>query len=294
VFAGAALATAVALNAFWLSDPAAYWGLFGEFIDSQFDYVRLPFLASWARSPLEYHAMVSLRYGCGAAAALLAGPALLAALARRGPTRWVALAALGQLAVLLANPIGWSRNLMPVVPALAVAIGALVAQVADRAGGWWRSILLAVAALSLAAPGWDGLRMAWTLRETDTRGLAADWIAANVPATSALIGFGGPPGVIWGLPDVGGRKLLRGLDPAVWSRAAEFVVRYHYPNAWAAQELPPAPALGEPLAVFDPFAPGADPVVEPLDAFYLPLARFAGVERPGPRIEIYSTGAGKD
>ena len=79
---------------------------------------------------------------------------------------------------------------------------------------------------------------------------------------------------------------MRGLDPARWSDAADYAIRYRYPIAWASRELPPTAPLGAPLVVFDPFAPGADPVVEPLDAFYLPLARFAGVERPGPRIEI--------
>src|SRR4029078_8750417 len=98
------------------TDTGATARLFGALIDSQLEYVRRPFLAAWARPPLEYHALVSLRYGCGAAAALLAGPTPAAALVRRGPTRWVALAAVRQLAVLLGNPITWSRNLMPVVP----------------------------------------------------------------------------------------------------------------------------------------------------------------------------------
>jgi hypothetical protein len=39
--------------------------------------------------------------------------------------------------------------------------------------------------------------------------------------------------------------------------------------------------------VFDPFeGPGVAPVIEPVDAFYLPLGRLSGVLRPGPRIEI--------
>jgi hypothetical protein len=44
-----------------------------------------------------------------------------------------------------------------------------------------------------------------------------------------------------------------------------------------------------PLAVFDPFAPGASPrpVYDPIDAFFVPLAGFAGVERPGPKITVY-------
>jgi len=33
-------------------------------------------------------------------------------------------------------------------------------------------------------------------------------------------------------------------------------------------------------------------VNRPLDAFYLPLGRFAGVERPGPRIEVLAVDPG--
>ena len=39
-----------------------------------------------------------------------------------------------------------------------------------------------------------------------------------------MIGFGGPPSVSWGLPDVGGRTLLRDVDPARWSDAADYAM----------------------------------------------------------------------
>jgi hypothetical protein len=240
------------------------------------------------RSPLAYHTTVSLRYGCGWLAAVLTGPALVAALLRPGATRALAIAVLGQLAVLAINPTVWSRNLTPILPGIAVLIGALGVRLADRVRSPYRRPALAIAvAWLVASPAYDGLRMARVMREMDTRELAASWIAAHVPAEAAIVGFGGPPGTTWGLPDVGSRKMIRGLAPAHWSDAADFAVRYHYPLAWASEEIPPEAGLGAPIAVFDPFAPGADPVVEPLDAFYLPLARFAGVERPGPRIEIY-------
>jgi len=204
----------------------------------------------------------------------------------------VAIAVLGQLAVLAMNPSVWSRNLTPIVPGIAVLIGALVVRLGDRIPYAYRKPALAIAvAWLVAGPAYDGLRMARVMRELDTRGLAARWIAANIPAEAVIVGFGGPEGSDWGMPDVGGRRLLRGIDPAQWRSAADFVVRFHYPIAWASEPLPPAAALGAPLAIFDSFAPDADPVVEPLDAFYLPLARWTGVERPGPRIEIYASKA---
>ena len=111
LFAGVTAASVVALNWFWLAAPVECWKLFREFVDSQFRYVHHPWLADALRSPLEYHTMVSLRHGCGWLAAVLTGPALVAALLRPGATRTVAIAVLGQVAVLAINPAVWSRNL---------------------------------------------------------------------------------------------------------------------------------------------------------------------------------------
>ncbi len=289
LFAAVTAATALALNWFWLAHARECWTLWVEVLGSQYLYVRSPWMERALRPPLEYHALVSLRYGCGLLSALLAAPAIGAALARAGAARWIAVAVLGQLAVLLHNPLTLSRNFSALIPGIALAIGCLVARGLERAPERARRPALALCLALLAAPGWDGLRMALVMRELDTRALAQRWIEANAPLDARIAGFGGPPKNDWGLPDVGPRKLVLGLDPAHWGRAADLVVRYRYPLPVASEELPAEPALGAPLAVFDPFAEGADPVVEPLDVFYLPLARFAGVERPGPRIEIYSS-----
>jgi hypothetical protein len=51
---------------------------------------------------------------------------------------------------------------------------------------------------------------------------------------------------------------------------------------------PPQPGLEPAQAVFDPFAPGTfRPVYDSIDAFFVPMAGFGGVERPGPKITIY-------
>ncbi len=44
-----------------------------------------------------------------------------------------------------------------------------------------------------------------------------------------------------------------------------------------------------PIVVFDPFTPGSAsrPVYDLSDAFFVPMAGFDGVERPGPKITIY-------
>lgn len=292
MFAIATAVTVLALNWFWLADPRKSLGLFLGVLESQYGYVRSPELAGALRPPLEYHALVSLRYGCGGLAALLAGPALVAALARSGATRVVGVAIFGQLLVLAGNPLVLSRNLSPILPGLAVAIGWLVTRLVERIRPRYRRPALAILAALLFVPPWyDGMRMALVMRAVDTRGLAAQWIEANVPVKARIVVWGGPPDNTWGPPDLGARKVYRRLDPSLWRESADFVVWYHYSLPIAAEALPPRVALGSPVAVFDPFHEGADPVIEPLDAFYLPLARFRGVERPGPRIEIYALGS---
>lgn len=46
---------------------------------------------------------------------------------------------------------------------------------------------------------------------------------------------------------------------------------------------------GRLLKTFSPFAEGVtpDPVYDPLDGYYVPLAAFRGIERPGPIVRIY-------
>jgi hypothetical protein len=47
----------------------------------------------------------------------------------------------------------------------------------------------------------------------------------------------------------------------------------------------------EPIRVFSPLeeavAENPKPIFDPIDAFYVPLARFEGIRRPGPTIRIY-------
>lgn len=77
------------------------------------------------------------------------------------------------------------------------------------------------------------------------------------------------------------------------ARGVEYVVTQESPlRAYARVEGRMREILGGHatlLAVFDPFTPGTSPrpVYDPIDAFFVPMAGFAGVERPGPKIAIY-------
>ena len=44
---------------------------------------------------------------------------------------------------------------------------------------------------------------------------------------------------------------------------------------------------GQLVQSFEPFTQEAAPVYDPIDAYYVPLSGFSGVERPGPTLRIY-------
>jgi hypothetical protein len=70
-----------------------------------------------------------------------------------------------------------------------------------------------------------------------------------------------------------------------WVVTLEHPLPYSQVDAEFARQLESQAVL---VARFDPFVAGSPlPVYDPQDAYYAPLAGFAGVERPGPLIKIY-------
>jgi len=226
--------------------------------------------------------------------AVLAVPALLAGLARRG-LRWIALSVLGHWAVIVGTHAVNARFLLPSLPGLAVLVASLVDDGVERTASvrWRGASVVAIGSLVLAEPLANAVTLVTLLGRTDTRSLAAAWIDAHIPPDARVVSWGAPPGAVdFGRPPLGRRIVLAGLPPARWhAEGVRYLVQHQYPLPWSSVPLPvPAEAL-ESLAVFDPFhgppaSPG--PVFEPLDAFYLPLGRFDGVERPGPRIAVFA------
>jgi hypothetical protein len=70
-----------------------------------------------------------------------------------------------------------------------------------------------------------------------------------------------------------------------------WVVTHEHPLAYARLDSAFEKQLARDAVLvksFDPFIKGAGPpVYDPVDAYYVPVAGFAGVERPGPLIRIY-------
>lgn len=293
----AILATAAAalvfftVSYYWLTSPVAAWESMQAWA-TQYRDISQGWRVAGLPAPWVYHATVSLRYGCGVGFALLSLPALGVALATRGGARLVGLAVLGHLALVLSNRVVLASYILPCVPALAVLVALLVVRVGRalaRAGSSGAAAVWLLAAVLVAEPLWNAVRLVALLGETDTRSLAGEWIDRSLPADARIVSWGSRPSIPeFGLPPLHGRPLFRRLDPSQWRQAGvSFVVWHHYPLPFSSEPLPAAALKLRRVVVFDPFeSPGVSPVTEPVDAFYLPLGRFSGVVRPGPRIEI--------
>jgi hypothetical protein len=187
----------------------------------------------------------------------------------------------------------YTRYLTPFLPGLyAVAGAALVAllgRIADR------RVRLAVAGLLVAVlsarPLHSAIRFDQIATARDTRLLARDWFLEKVPTGTPVLVLGSDWPFTFGDPDLSGYVIRRNpkLDPALGIR---YVVTQEHPLPFS--RLPPAfetlrPAL-QPVEEFSPFAGievPPDARFEARDAFYVPLAGFAGVERGGPLIRVY-------
>jgi hypothetical protein len=194
---------------------------------------------------------------------------------------------------LRASTMVLARFLLPALPALAILIGAMLAAAIDRGieGARNRRVaLVVVTLLVLAEPFAASVMLVRVLGRRDTRSLAGDWISTHLPPDARIVSWGAPPGAAdYGRPPLGGRPVEVRLPPVQWNAVRPtYVVWHHHPLLYSSDPLPADATRLRPLATFDPFSDGraAQAIYEPLDAFYVPVGRFAGVERPGPRIEI--------
>jgi hypothetical protein len=86
------------------------------------------------------------------------------------------------------------------------------------------------------------------------------------------------------------RYVLAGPTRAAADGVAWFLTTEHALEAYSpALDAPERSYLEAHATLAAEFAPGdgKDAVYDPADAFYVPMAGFAGVERPGPRIRIW-------
>ena len=189
------------------------------------------------------------------------------------------------------------RYLLPVVP-----IVCLFAAVAVRHGGSWiasrtrlssgvaTTMLIAVVA---GPPLVNCVRFDVLLARTDSRVLAADWLRQRVTPDETLYEEGGHYAAI----DLGDAPVHRwSFNPADGSfgdtggRTPDWIVLEGSPLwTWAGTSPEIRKLAAERYTLVRNIRAADDgwAVYDLADAFFLPVAGFRGVERPGPNVLIY-------
>ena len=242
----------------------------------------------------ELHLRHSLPGGLGWPLFLTSLAGVVHAVWRRRPEDWVWLSFLGAF-FLLIGPVRWvvPRYVLPLLPMLVVAAASIVAALVPRSG-----LAFAAVAAALALPtAWRAIQYDRLAHRPDTRVLAADWVAANLPARARIAvceGYGAPalhglrPGRMPFLPRVMGCSRAE-----IASARSEYVVTHEHPVlGWSAPAGHYRDVLGEswrPAAVFDPFAGARKGSAYYFtgDAFYLPYVGLDTVSRGGPVVTIW-------
>jgi hypothetical protein len=254
-------------------------------------------LRAWLGSrALGYHVTVSLRWGCGLAFALATPLALIATARTRRPFFILATAFSGLwLAIAGLSPVHLARYFTPLVPTLCLCVAAWVVGLARHPPAKVRpAVLAAVTLLLCAEPLARSVAANRVGAETDTRVLATEWMAKNLPRTAVVAQLGSaiipligdpelPPGVKRVLPAPGDTD----LDHLHVTHVTTHEHVLPFSRLDPAQMAAVAPRL-EQLAEFSPWRDGPAGAFEREDAYYVPFYDFAGVERPGPLVRVYA------
>lgn len=251
-----------------------------------------------------YHLVRSLPYGLGIPTFVAA----LGGLVALAMNRWTsgiqrrALWPLALFAIVFFAAIGSGRTvffryILPLLPlaclSAAVAIRTLAVSLASRTR-MSRDLATTVLALLVASmPFVNTLRMDLRLARSDTRVLAAQWLAPQLRPDDTLY----DDGTDYTRLDLGGARfhdwrydrLTRSFANAN-GNVPEWIVLYDSPLTSQAPLDASLRALTGARYMRVYAVDGARDTAalyDPQDAFFLPLAGFSGVERPGPNVSIY-------
>lgn len=255
-----------------------------------------------------HHLRVSLRYGLGWPLLLAGGLGFVvlwvqdwrrAALVSAFPVTYYAVAG-GSHTV-------FARYAVPLAPFLCVSAAALVVTLAGALPG--RGPLRAAATVTLALAvvlpsAWSVVRFDRLLARTDSRLLAARWMEEHVPGGSSILQTGSPYGQVqlgwrrraqpgyarWSY-DPGRRvflsrgRVVDGLPEWIIVQESPLVLYSETPAFVSGLVGGGSYTLVQAFRALDMDAPGN--VFDQQDAFFLPLAGFHRIHRPGPNLYIY-------
>jgi hypothetical protein len=246
-----------------------------------------------------------LRYAAGyvLGALIIAGIlyALYVGCRRQAPLRVLLFPAfiIAVLALYLSGEVLMFRYMAILMPVSCLLAANVTWAAGERFVGGRRGMLVVCIVLAIAAynPLQRLIASNQLSGQVDTRQLARQWIESNVPAQDALVIRGR---LKYSRPQLPNREFV---DFRQFERARR-MNRRRYDTAWvivdrheiAAYSPPPPPPIerileeeGRIVATFSPFRNGdsGEAVFDQSDAFYLPVAGFEAMVRPGPEIAIY-------
>jgi uncharacterized membrane protein (UPF0136 family) len=256
-------------------------------------------------SPLAYSLLFCFRYSMGSLLSVVAVGGLVFLALRRRPFGWLLLLFFAVHFLMTASGKAvFMRYCLPLVPVLTIAVGVLLSWALQRRWPNERGRQNIMLAAAVAVCGITGLFVSVQqdrlLARTDTRVEAREWLAKNLPPNAAAVGT---PMDWWGNYYPYGKPTLpsgRGYVPLKPDQVIAGGIRYVLiddsrlrlyspPNRpeWESWLSKNAKLLYE----VSPYrsASGKPPVMlyDQLDAFYLPVAGFTRIARPGPRISIH-------
>ena len=257
------------------------------------------------RSSLAYSVLFCYRYSMGLLLGLVSVGGLVFLATRRRAVGWLLLLFFAVHFLMTASGKAiFMRYYLSLVPILTIATGALLSWAVQRVASDRpdKQNLFLAATLILCGLGsfWASVQQDRLLAHKDTRVEAREWLARNLPPNAVV----GTPVDWWGncypygkpaLP--GGRGYVAVRPDQVRSSDIRYLVvddsllRLYSPPerpAWSSW----LPANAKPLFEVSPYRDASAPTknqarYDQLDAFYLPIAGFKSITRPGPRIRIY-------
>ena len=295
-FAGAFLLGFVAGTPYAVLDAHSFLGGFG------FDVTHLSAGQAFVDvgRGWSYHAVRSLPFGVGVItfAAAMAGIALMAQRRCRAAAA-PATVALALYAGLAPGRTVFFRYVLPIVPLLCAAAAVAVCDVAK----WWstrfrtRALVWPAAALVALPAAVNSVRLDALLAKTDTRVIAGRWLAARARPEQSVYDAGGDYAGSDLRDVVAHRWAVATFDPVAnvfrdsggqlpdWLVLPESPLVYGTVPAALRQLAASHYTLVQTVAATD--GPTDRSVYDVQDAFFLPVAGFGAIVRPGPTVRIY-------
>jgi hypothetical protein len=253
-----------------------------------------------------YHLLRSLPYGMGPAVfiASLAGLAVMAVRFRREAIAIGAVCATVYVALAPGRTV-FFRYVLPMVPLLCIAAAVAIRQAAESIAPRRPILLTSVLATVVALPPLvNSVWMDVLLARTDTRVLAGRWLASRVSSDQAVYDAGG---------DYAGAFLM-GVPAHVWNastfvpsrngfvgsggRLPDWIVLPESPLVYGSVPQQLQRLVGDRYRLADVIVATRgsmnSTIYDVQDAFFMPIAGFTPIVRPGPTLKIYAVRAGAE